>query len=142
MNGNEILLIEDNADDVFITRRAFVRSQVTNDLVVARDGPAALDLLLSPQPGKALHPALVLLDLSLPKMSGLELLDQLRDDPRTASLPVGVLTSCSADEAWVCGHRSGVNVFVRKPVEFEDLSLALTRLGLSWTLTVRASVAS
>jgi two-component system response regulator len=139
MSDGVILLVEDNPDDVFATRRAFGRSKVTNELVVAMDGQAALDLLLPAQGTQPLQPVLVLLDLNLPKIGGLEILQRLRGDPRTEFLPVVVLTSSESDEDWICAHRGGANAFVRKPVLFGDLHKAVGFLGLFWTMVNRSA---
>ena len=134
MSDGKILLVEDNPDDVLMTCRTFTRANVTNEIVVATDGREALDLLLPGEGGPVLRPALVLLDLNLPKISGLQLLQMLRADPGTELLPIAALTSSESDEDWVSSHHHGVNAFVRKPVLFGDVQQAAAVLGLFWTI--------
>ena len=127
-----ILLVEDNPDDVFMTRRAFSRHPVAAEMVVARDGQEALDLLLPPDGGQPLQPALVLLDLNMPRVGGLEVLRALRADARTEFLPVVMLTTSELDEDRLHAYRGGANAFVRKPVQFEDFRRAAEALSLFW----------
>jgi CheY-like chemotaxis protein len=131
-----ILLVEDNPDDVELTLRAFARSKVLNEIVVARDGQEALDLLLG-SPGAAgrelpVLPEVVLLDLKLPKVDGLEVLRRLRADERTRRLPVVVLTSSNEERDVVSSYDLGANSFVRKPVDFAQFVEAARQLGLYW----------
>ncbi len=124
-----ILLVEDNDDDVTLTRRAFERNGIANDIIVASDGQQALDLLLGPEP---LVPQVVLLDLNLPRLSGLDVLRRLRADIRTELLPVVVLTSSDHDRDVIESYRLRANSFVRKPVDFLEFVEAARQLGLYW----------
>ena len=125
-----ILLVEDNPDDEALTRRALQRNNVKNELIVARDGQEALDYLL----GGGRLPHLILLDLKLPKIDGLEVLRRLRADERTRLLPVVVLTSSNEERDLVSSYRLGANSYVRKPVDFNEFSEAARQLGLYWLL--------
>ena len=131
-----ILLVEDNPDDEALTLRALQRANVKNPIVVARDGEEALDYLFAtgPHVGRdhRARPALVLLDLKLPKIDGLEVLRRIRADDRTAFLPVVVLTSSKQDEDVLESYKLGANSYVRKPVSFEDFLDAVRSLGLYW----------
>ncbi len=130
-----VLLVEDNPDDVELTRRAFEKSRLANGLVVARDGEEALDWLFATgahagrPPGQ---PEIVLLDLKLPKVDGLEVLRRLRADPRTRRLPVVVLTSSNEEHDMMASYDLGANSFVRKPVDFAQFVEATRQLGLYW----------
>lgn len=132
MNNQPILLVEDNPDDVTFTMRAFRKSNISNQIVVAADGEQALDILLPEKAGPALRPALVLLDVKLPKIDGMEVLRRIRADPRTQSLPVIVLTTSSEETDIVNSYRLGANSFVRKPVVFTDFLHAASLLGIYW----------
>lgn len=126
-----ILLIEDNPDDEELTRLALTESKIGNRLNVARDGAEALSYLFG-DPMLAPPPQLVLLDLKLPKVDGLEVLRRVRHDPRTALLPVVILTSSDEERDVVEGYRLGANSYVRKPVDFADFVEAVRQLGLYW----------
>jgi two-component system response regulator len=133
-----ILLVEDNASDEKLTLLAFRRCGVANEVVVARDGAEALDYLFArgkyvDRAGMAL-PTVVLLDLNLPKIAGLEVLKQLRAHPRTKLLPVVVLTASKEEEDVVRSYALGANAYVRKPVEFDDFAAAAKTVGLFWLL--------
>lgn len=130
MSQRPILLVEDNPDDEALTIRALRKSNVANDIVVARDGAEALDLLHGPNFIGA--PQLVLLDLKLPKVDGLEVLRQIRADDRTRLLAVVILTSSDEDQDMVQGYALGANSFVRKPVDFVQFADAIRTLGLYW----------
>jgi len=134
MTGGPILLVEDNPDDVLFTLRAFSRNHIRNDIVVARDGEQALRLLFPSDGRNSLRPALILLDIKLPKVDGLEVLRTVREDARTRSLPVVVLTTSSEDCDIVESYRLGANSFVRKPVVFEEFVAAANVLGMYWLL--------
>ena len=134
MNNKPILLVEDNPDDVMFTLRAFKQSNIGNEILVAVDGAQALEILLPESAALAFHPALVLLDLKLPKIDGLEVLRRIRADPRTVSLPVVVLTTSSEEVDIVKSYRSGANSFVRKPVVFSEFLHAASVLGMYWLL--------
>jgi len=133
-----ILLVEDNDDDVQLTMRAFKQHNITNEVVVARDGAEALDWLF----GTGTHagrdtsemPTVVLLDLKLPKVDGFEVLKRIRADERTKFLPVVILTSSKEEEDRLNGYELGANSYVQKPVDFERVSDAVKQLGLYWLL--------
>ncbi len=131
-----ILLVEDNPDDVLLTLRAFERSHVANRIVVARDGEEALDFLFATgahaQRDATQVPEVVLLDLKLPKVDGLEVLRRLRGEPATRRLPVVVLTSSKEERDRIASYDLGANSFVRKPVDFEQFADAARQLGLYW----------
>jgi two-component system response regulator len=132
MNNRPILLVEDNPDDVAFTLRAFKKNNISNEIVVAPNGEEALNLLLPANDSPALRPALVLLDVKLPKVGGMEVLRRIRDDPRTELLPVIVLTTSSEETDMVNSYRLGANSFVRKPVVFGDFIQAASVLGVYW----------
>ena len=134
MNGGTILLVEDNPDDVLFTLRAFERNKISNEVVVAADGEQALEYLLPADDSKALTPALVLLDVNLPKVDGLEVLRRIRSHARTAGLPVVVLTTSNEERDIVESYRLGANSFVRKPVTFGEFVEATKVLGVYWLL--------
>jgi two-component system response regulator len=134
MNSGTILLVEDNPDDVMFTLRAFERNKISNEVVVATDGEQALEYLLPADENKALQPALVLLDVNLPKIDGLEVLRRIRNHSRTAGLPVVVLTTSNEERDIVDSYRLGANSFVRKPVMFGDFVDATKVLGVYWLL--------
>jgi two-component system response regulator len=133
-----ILLVEDNASDEKLTLLALADCGVANEVVVARDGAAALDYLF----GTGEHagrdtstpPQLILLDLKLPRIDGLDVLRRLRSDPRTAIVPIVILTASKEDEDIVRGYALGANAYIRKPVDFEAFRSATKALGLFWLL--------
>ncbi len=131
-----ILLIEDNPDDIDLTLRAFRKSRIANRLVVVRDGAEALDYLFCTgdheERDRTESPAVVLLDLKLPKMSGLEVLEQIRSDHRTRMLPVVILTSSREQKDLINGYQLGANSYIVKPVDFIQFSQAVEQLGLYW----------
>ena len=132
MNNRPILLVEDNPDDVTFTLRAFRKNNISNEVIVATNGEEALDILLPDDDTPAFQPALVLLDVKLPKVGGMEVLRRIRSDPRTESLPVIVLTTSNEDTDIVTSYRLGANSFVRKPVVFGDFLHAASVLGVYW----------
>jgi two-component system response regulator len=134
MNGGTILLVEDNPDDVVFIRRAFERNNISNEVVVASDGERALEYLLPDGARAPLRPALILLDVNLPKVDGLEVLRRIRADSRTAGLPVVVLTTSREECDIVDSYRLGANSFVRKPVAFDEFVDATKVLGVYWLL--------
>jgi two-component system, response regulator len=133
MNSNPILLVEDNPDDVMFTLRAFKQNNISNEIVVAIDGEQALEILF-PEDAEPFWPALVLLDVKLPKIDGMEVLRRIRSDPRTQSLPVVMLTTSSEETDIANSYRLGANSFVRKPVVFSDFLNAASLLGMYWLL--------
>jgi len=127
----KILLVEDNPDDEALTKRALKTNNIQNEVVVARDGAAALEYLLG-DAGEL--PAVVLLDLKLPKVDGLEVLRRVRAEARTRLLPVVILTSSKEEQDVVSGYSLGANSYVRKPVDFDEFVRAASQLGLYWLL--------
>ena len=133
MNRNRtILLVEDNPDDVELTRRALARSTIPSDLVVVRDGAEALDYLFSAGRDDRQLPQLVLLDLNLPKIDGLEVLQRVREDKRTTLRRIIVLTSSNEDEDKLRSYDLGASSFVRKPLDFRAFVEAAQQLGHYW----------
>ena len=143
MNQNTILLVEDNADDEALTLRALKKNNISNDVAVARDGVEALDYLFGRggHAGRdtAVMPSLVLLDLKLPKMGGLEVLRHLRADDRTTRLPVVALTSSNEEKDLIASYDSHVNSYVRKPVDFLQFMETVRQLGSYWLVTNQPS---
>ncbi len=133
-----IMLVEDNPDDEELTLRALRKANIANEVFVARDGTEALDFLFGTGRHAGLKtlpmPAVVLLDLKLPKLNGIDVLKRMRADPRTKLIPVVVLTSSSEDEDMLKSYQSGANSYVRKPVEFSSFANAVTQLGMYWML--------
>jgi two-component system response regulator len=134
----EILVVEDNPQDLELTLRALRKAKLSNHIQVARDGAEALDFLFctgayaSRQPENT--PKVVLLDLKLPKVDGLEVLEKIKADPRTKSVPVVVLTSSKEQKDVVESYRLGVNSYIVKPVDFEGFATAVGEMGLYWLL--------
>ena len=133
-----ILLVEDNPDDVELTLRAFRKNNIANKIIVAPDGVEALDYLFcrgtyaerDPQD----CPRLVLLDLKMPKMDGLQVLERLRAEEKTRFLPVVILTSSKEEQDMISGYKCGANSYVRKPVDFNKFVEAVHQIGLYWLL--------
>jgi len=135
MNDKTILLVEDNPDDEELTLLAFQQNHISNAITVARDGAEALDMLFGPDgEGGSISPAVILLDLKLPKVDGLEVLRCIRADERTKFLPVVILTSSREDQDLVASYSLGANSYVRKPVNFAEFLEAVRQLGLYWLL--------
>jgi two-component system, response regulator len=135
VTSQTILLVEDNPDDEALTLRAFRKSDIRNEFVVARDGAEALTYLFPGDDGDgegALGPALILLDLNLPKVGGLEVLRRIQADERTRLIPVVVLTSSKLEEDILASYRHGANAYVRKPVDFSEFVEAVRSLGVFW----------
>ena len=138
MNNKIILLVEDNPDDVELTLRAFKKNDISNKVVVAKDGVEALDYLF----GKGMYagrdvkdlPVVTLLDLKLPKIDGMEVLKTIRQNEFTKLLPVVILTSSAQEQDVVNGYKLGANSYVRKPVNFKDFVEAIKLLGLYWLI--------
>jgi CheY-like chemotaxis protein len=124
-----ILLVEDDPDHELLTIRALKKSNIANDIRVARDGEEAVDILFGPN---AIRPQVILLDLKLPKVEGLEVLRRIREDDRTRMLPVVVLTSSDEERDVVRSYQLGVNSYIRKPVNFTDFAEATRQLGMYW----------
>ena len=130
-----ILLVEDNTQDELLILRALRRAHVANEVVVVRDGQQALDYLFGEgefAASAAEQPAVVLLDLNLPRVGGLEVLARLRADPRTHLLPIVVLTSSDEDRDRLTSYESGCNSFVRKPLDFAEFAATVAELGVYW----------
>ncbi len=137
MEDRIILLVEDNPDDEALTLRALARHKIANRVVVVRDGVEALDYLFATGPFAAEPPPLpqlILLDLNLPKIGGLEVLRRLRSDDRTRLLPVVILTSSTEERDLVAGYSLGANSYVQKPVAFDQFQHAAEQLGLYWLI--------
>jgi len=136
MKDKVILLVEDSSRDVALTRRALKKSNIVNEVVVARDGVEALDYLFGAgiYAGRDMTglPQLILLDLKMPKLDGLQVLQRIRADERTRRLPVVVFTSSSEEEDMVKSYDLGANSYVRKPVDFDQFLEATKQLGLYW----------
>jgi CheY-like chemotaxis protein len=136
MKDKIILLVEDNLDDVELSIRALKKNNIMNEVVVAHDGVEALDYIFGrgKYAGRDLknRPALVLLDLNLPKVSGLEVLESIRGDERTKLLPVVILTSSKEEKDLISGYQLGANSYIRKPVDFIQFTEAVRQLGLYW----------
>lgn len=128
-SDRRILLVEDNGDDEKLTLRALKKNNVANEVVVARDGAEAVEYLIG---AKAMPFGLVLLDLKLPKLHGLEVLKRLRADERTHRLPVVILTSSKEDSDLLKGYELGANSYVRKPIDFHRFVDAVGQLGMYW----------
>jgi two-component system response regulator len=141
IDNKVILLVEDNPRDEELALVALEESRLVNDIVVARDGVEALDYLFGtgPHTGRKDRglPQVVLLDLKLPKVDGLEVLERIRSDPRTAWLPVVVLTSSDEEQDLVRSYQLHVNSYIRKPVDFEQFLEAVKQLGLYWVVLNR-----
>lgn len=138
MSDKVILLVEDNPDDEALTLHALERNNIVNTVVVARDGVEALDYLFArgEHEVRDVHelPAMVLLDLNLPRVNGLEVLRQIRENPVTRLVPVVLLTSSSEEEDRLQGYTLGANSYVRKPVDFDEFIRAAGQIGLYWLL--------
>ena len=136
MKPEPILLVEDNPSDIELTQRALKKSRIANELVVARDGEEALDYLFGT--GLFAHrdvfdlPVLILLDLKLPWMTGLEVLRRIREDPRTKRVCVAILTTSNERRDIGTGYDLGANSYIQKPVDFKQLAAAVEQLGLCW----------
>jgi CheY-like chemotaxis protein len=136
MDEKIILLVEDNPDDVALTTRAFKKNNISNKVIVAKDGVEALDYLF----GKGMYagrdvkdtPVIVLLDLKLPRIDGLEVLRSIRQNEFTKLLPVVILTSSAEEQDVINGYKLGVNSYIRKPVDYNQFSEAIKYLGLYW----------
>jgi two-component system, response regulator len=143
MRDETILLVEDNPDDELLTRRALKKSNVCNEVVVARDGAEALDYLFATGAYEGRNPAampqVILLDLGLPKVDGLEVLRRIRSDVRTKRLPTVILTSSEDQQDLVEGYGLGANGYVRKPLDLAQFRAAVQKLGLYWMVLNQVS---
>jgi two-component system, response regulator len=143
MNGNEtdILLVDDSKDDVELTLRALRSENFTNRIFVAQDGEEALDFLFctGPHTDRSFDrpPKLVLLDLKLPKVDGLQVLKQIKSDPRTRNICVVLLTSSGEERDMVDGYNSGANSYLQKPVDFDEFRKTIKHVGMYWLLLNR-----
>jgi len=145
MNSNvDILLVEDNQDDIDLALHALRQGKLANSIFVVRDGEEALDFLFcrgSHEQRSSEHPPrLVLLDLKMPKVDGLQVLRELKNDPRTKTIPVVIMTSSKEERDLVDGYNSGVNSFIQKPVDFEQFRSTVKTLGLYWLMVNQAPV--
>jgi two-component system response regulator len=136
MHKKTILLVEDNPDDVELTLRAFRQHHIHNEVMVARDGKEALDILFGTGGNADLDvsimPQLILLDLKLPKIDGMEVLRRIRADKRTCLMPVVILTTSREEQDLIESYRSGANSYICKPVDFAQFVEAVRQLGLYW----------
>jgi two-component system response regulator len=138
MENKKILLVEDNEDDIQLTLRAFKKENIANNIITVRDGQEALDYLLCK--GKFTNrdpqdtPAVILLDLKLPKLNGIEVLQRIRREKTTALIPVVILTSSKEEQDLINGYQHGCNSYIRKPVDFQTFAEAVKQLGLYWLL--------
>jgi two-component system response regulator len=131
-NQVEILIVEDNPNDLELTLHALKTNNLANPIHVARDGAEALDYIFGP--GAGTKPKVILLDLKLPKVDGLEVLKRLKSDPRTRMIPVVVLTASREDRDIINSYRLGVNSYITKPVDFEQFTEVVRQLGYYWLL--------
>ena len=138
MEKRNILLVEDNPDDIELALLAFKKSKILNEVVITRDGAEALEYLFGDgsdaQPGASALPVVILLDLKLPRVSGLEVLKQIRSNERTRFLPVVILTSSREEQDILNGYSLGANSYIVKPVEFEKFTDAIHQFHLYWLL--------
>lgn len=129
---NKILLVEDNEDDITLTLRAFKKKNFSGEVVVARDGVEALDLLFGRNDKEEIKPALILLDLKLPKQDGLEVLQKIRANKKTRGYCVVILTTSNQEEDITNSYAMGANSYIRKPVDFVQFTETVGQLGLYW----------
>jgi CheY-like chemotaxis protein len=136
MRESEILLVEDNEDDILLTKRALAKSNLKNEIIVARDGVEAIDYLFGNGANSCLDgklcPVLILLDIHLPKIDGLEVLKRIRDDKRTRLCRVVILTSSKEETDLIRSYQLGVDSFIPKPVDFLQFAEVVSQVGLYW----------
>lgn len=140
-----ILLVEDNPDDVELTKLAFQKNNFANEIKVVEDGQEAIDFLLGDHPGGAKEngfPELILLDLKLPKLNGHEVLKRIKGDKTTKRIPVVILTSSQEEEDIVKGYDLGANSYVRKPVEYQDFVEVVNNMGVYWLAINKSTLSS
>ena len=131
-----ILLVEDNPDDEMLTKRAFKKNNILNEIVVARDGQEAVDFLLYQgnfsEREKGVNPQVILLDIHLPKLDGLEVLRKIRENKETSLVPVVMMTTSDEQEDLITSYKLGANSYIRKPIDFENFVEAVKQLGMYW----------
>jgi len=131
-----ILLVEDNPDDEMLTKRAFKKNNILNEIVVARDGQEAVDYLLYQgnfsAREKGINPQVILLDINLPKLDGLEVLRKIRENKETSLVPVVMMTTSDEQEDLITSYELGANSYIRKPIDFENFIEAVKQLGMYW----------
>lgn len=136
----DILLVEDNNEDLELTMHVLKSEKLANQIHVARDGEEALDFLLGPEEAAHSRPKLVLLDLKLPKVDGMQVLKKIKEDPRTKSIPVVILTSSKEERDLVNGYQLGANSYIQKPVDFAQFRQTIKSAGLYWLLINQPAV--
>jgi two-component system response regulator len=144
-NNQYILLVEDNPDDVELTKLAFQKNNFANEIKVVEDGQEAIDFLLGDHPSGAKEngfPELILLDLKLPKLNGHEVLKRIKGDKTTNRIPVVILTSSQEEEDIVKGYDLGANSYVRKPVEYQDFVEVVNNMGVYWLAINKSTLSS
>lgn len=132
MNKKPVLLVEDNDDDVELTLRAFTKNNFANEVIVARDGAEAMDLLLGTNGKDKIYPAMILLDLKMPRMGGLDVLQEMQKEDDLKLIPTIILTTSNEEDDVVKSYRFGANSYIRKPVNFTDFVQAVNQLGVYW----------
>ncbi|MEX1010698.1 MAG: response regulator [Balneolaceae bacterium] len=141
-NPPYVLLIEDNPDDVELTRLAFLKNNIANEIVVVEDGAEAVEFLLGEHEngiGKRGKPVLILLDLKLPKLNGHEVLKRIKQSEATKRIPVVILTTSQEEEDIILGYNYGANSYVRKPVDYDDFVEVVNNLGIYWLVINRVN---
>lgn len=138
MKKKFVLIVEDNPDDQLLIKRVFKKYNIANDMIFASDGAEAVDLLFSDEYSLLTtygeYPALIILDLKLPKVSGLEILDMIRSNVRTKLIPVVIMTSSKEEQDILNGYNLGANSYIRKPIIFEEFAEAVRQIGMYWFL--------
>lgn len=138
MTDSTVLLVEDNPDDQALILRSLKKNNISNKIIVMNDGVEALEYLFSTGPfegQKRPSPVVILLDISMPRLNGLQVLERVRADPDTKHIPVVILTSSTEEQDIATSYDLGVNSYVPKPVDFEEFTAAVARVGLYWMLT-------